>query len=252
MQLLELDKPVKLPPQPWCKGYEMRCQKGHLIGSFRRDVDFHREPLRPSMIEFAVGQEVTDERQAMICHVCGSKVPMPPPPRTVAPAELVGDIRENKEHAGLEIICKDIADYLVKQYPDWLWAIRPSQRRGMISIYNLQLSGHYAFHIRMDDIQNDTRLKRAKQGAGELLERFNMPRGRMDPIKLAALPRDFAGNPIPDLGDKTKLTKNERLGQLMRAGELRFYSNGRQRFARVGGGKTDVQAEKSLILTGGR
>lgn len=248
-QLLDLNPDRRQPPKPWCKGYEMRCTAGHLVGKFKRDVNYHTEPLRPHMIEFEPDQLVVDERAPFKCHVCGAAIMKPPAPASTAGPEIVTDIRDSDEHASLEIICKDIADYLFQEYPGWLWAIRPSEKRGMISVYNLQLSGHYGYHIRIDDIQNDARRQAAKTGAGELLERYNQPRGPMNPERLAAIPRDFAGNPLPDLSDKSRLTKSEKIGQMMRTGDLKFYKLGSQRFARMGRGAPDPRNER-LILPG--
>lgn len=250
-ELLEIKIESSLPAGPWKKGYMMTCQRGHKVGKFKRDVDPAREPIRPTMIDFEPGQEVKDSREAFLCHVCSKPVLMPPIPNpAIARAEYVGDVRQLAEHASLEIICKDIGDYLFKTYPGWMWAIRPSQKQGMISIFCLQLSGHYSANIRISDVQNDARLKAAKRQAGELLERYGMPRGPLDAAKLAMIPRDFANNPIPDLGDKDKLSKSEKVSQLIRSKELKLYKLGEHRFARVGKGHADVNAEKQLIITG--
>lgn len=104
-------------------------------------------------------------------------------------------------HGSTETLCKDIADILVRRYPDWSWAIQPQEFGGVINIYNFHLHNQYGFTLKMDDLSNPRPRKRLVERAGhEILRRFRMPdRMRMD--VLAEAPRDIAGNCIPDISD---------------------------------------------------
>lgn len=111
------------------------------------------------------------------------------------PAELT-----KHNHASTVILCKDIADILVKQYPDWAWAVQPQEIGQVINVFNLNLHSEYGYTIRMDDIMHDPHRKQAYRAGGEILARFGMPR-KMDRALLAAAPRDLRGNCIPDISD---------------------------------------------------
>jgi hypothetical protein len=98
------------------------------------------------------------------------------------------------------ILCKDMADILVKRYPGWSWAIKPNAFGRMIDVYCLQLHSEYGYTIRMVDIMNDPRRRQATIAGHEILRRFGMP-DRMDIDRLKAAPRDARGQCIPDISD---------------------------------------------------
>lgn len=103
-------------------------------------------------------------------------------------------------HASTVILVKDIADILVKRYPDWAWAVQPDERGQVINIYNLHCHTEYAYTIRMDDIMYDPRRREAYKAGHDILRRFRQP-DRMNPEKLAESPRDAKGMLIPDISD---------------------------------------------------
>jgi hypothetical protein len=103
-------------------------------------------------------------------------------------------------HASTVIMCKDIADILVKRYPGWSWAVQPQDFGQVVNIFNLHLHSEFAYTIRYDDIMNDPRRRQAIKGGHEILRRFGVS-DRMIPYKLAELPRDARGNCIPDISD---------------------------------------------------
>lgn len=110
-------------------------------------------------------------------------------------------------HPSTVILCKDIADILVKRYPGWAWAVQPQEFGQVINIFNLNLHTHYGFTIRMDDIMNDPRRRWAVRAGHEILRRFRMP-DRMSRTVLAEAPRDLHGQCIPDISDfKSKKEK---------------------------------------------
>lgn len=115
---------------------------------------------------------------------------------------------DDSYHASTVILCKDIADILVKKYPGYLWAVQPDERGQMINIYNHNLHNQYGYRIRMKEIMDDPTRRLALIAGGEILERFKQPH-TMDPEALRDMPRDLAGNGIPDLtGVATKQQKH--------------------------------------------
>ena len=110
-------------------------------------------------------------------------------------------------HSSTVILCKDIADLLVRHYPDWAWAVQPDEFGQVINIFNLNLHSEYGYTIRMVDIMHDPSRKQAVRAGGEILKRFRMPR-RMNRELLASAPRDARGMCIPDISDfKSKKAK---------------------------------------------
>lgn len=87
---------------------------------------------------------------------------------------------------------KNIAEYLHKHYPGHLWAVMVE--KGIITIKNLALSGQWGFILHQDKIDNDGRdIVRA---AGELLERYNLHRGKLKENEFMDLKRNFKGEII--------------------------------------------------------
>lgn len=103
-------------------------------------------------------------------------------------------------HGSTVILCKDIADILVKRYPGWMWVVKPNQFGQVIDIYCLQLHNQYGYTIPIKDIMNDPRRRQATIAGHEILRRFGMP-DRMNKDRLAAAPRDMLGHCIPDISD---------------------------------------------------
>lgn len=108
--------------------------------------------------------------------------------------------------AGTELVCKDIADLLVKHYPGFQWAIQPSEFGGVFNIYCLNFSGRYGYRIRMADIVNDAKRREAVRAGGEILKRFGYHGSSFRPELMAEIKRNAKGEAIPNLSDK----KNDR------------------------------------------
>ena len=89
---------------------------------------------------------------------------------------------------------KRIHDKLTKHYPGHMWAVNVNQ--GVAFIKNLMLSGNWGFIIKLKDIDND--YKKVIQAGGEILERYNVSRGRLKEQEILNLDRDFALRPIGD------------------------------------------------------
>ena len=97
---------------------------------------------------------------------------------------------------------KEIAEALNAQYPGHLWAVRVQGEYGVASIHNLMLSGEWGYRLLLDKNYSVSDLRsRAIKAGGEILERFNVKRGKMNDDHMATMATDFAGRV---LGDKSK------------------------------------------------
>jgi hypothetical protein len=102
--------------------------------------------------------------------------------------------------AGVDISSNDfmmsrtIAEALHAHYPGHLWAVTCEGKTGLITIRDLFLSGAYGYVLKIGDVFSISDLERkAIMGAGEILERFKMERGRFDEAKYHTMKTDFAG-----------------------------------------------------------
>lgn len=139
--------------------------------------------------------------------------------------------------ASMVILCKEIADHLAKEYPGWLWGVNPQEFGGLVNIINFTLHDAWAYRIKVSEIQNDLHnLAAAKQGAGELLERFGMPRGPYNDHckeRLKTARRDVRGQLIPDTTDKDhNLTHAQRIERDIAEGRLSIIERNGRTFAR--------------------
>ena len=91
-------------------------------------------------------------------------------------------------------ICELVAGVLLHHYPGHNWLVQADRRKGLINIRNLSLHGGLGCRIPMGGYASASELERlAMLYGGELLERFNVERGRLDQVAVDALPTDFAG-----------------------------------------------------------
>lgn len=74
---------------------------------------------------------------------------------------------------------------LRKAYPQWAdwWHISIDSRGGIVQVRNLRLSGDMGFVLHITDI--DPEMRRVRQMAGELFERFGVARSKAMSIKRA-------------------------------------------------------------------
>lgn len=138
-------------------------------------------------------------------------------------------------HASTVILCKDIADLLVKTYPGWLWAVEPQEFGQVINVYCHNLHTQYGYTIRMRDIMDDPRRREAVRAGGEILRRFRMP-NRFDAAALAAAPRDMNGNCIPDISDfaTRKQVREAEIARKLSTGEWKIVEADGKRYLRAG------------------
>ena len=87
--------------------------------------------------------------------------------------------------AGVAVLHDNLRKALLNVYPAFedFWKIRIDTRGGIVQIWNLAISGEYGIILHIKDI--DPEMRKVRKLAGELLERFNVARGRALSIKTA-------------------------------------------------------------------
>ena len=110
--------------------------------------------------------------------------------------------------AAITVLCKQIGDTLETHYPGWLWLVVPDVEGGVLSILSLRLSGEWGYRFRTADISGDAKVasQQIVRAAGEILERFRVPRGTYRYDAWVDAPK-FAGMCVPGLNDKPGLTR---------------------------------------------
>lgn len=113
---------------------------------------------------------------------------------------LVANEHDAKQDA-LDIhLAMMIAEALNQAYPGHLWAVNVRGDQGIATIHNLMLSGEWGYILHLDKRYSASEtVAAAKRGAGEILERYNVSRGRANMEKMAHMATDFAGRVIGDL-----------------------------------------------------
>jgi hypothetical protein len=151
-----------------------------------------------------------------------------------APEGTVHDPRQLRSLPGsLEMVVKDCGDWLERNYPGWAWVLQPNLTGQVVNLFSYRLHSNWAVIMHIDKIQEwDIRQKWLPRYAGELLERFGLPRVSFERARseYMAKDRDFQGFLIPDVvGSVTKLTKNQKLEIAMREGHTTFHRDGQGR-----------------------
>lgn len=88
----------------------------------------------------------------------------------------------------------NIIKALRKAYPKWAdyWHITIDTRGGIVQVRNLKLSGDMGFQLKIVNV--DTEMRKVREMAGELFERFNVARERGMSINRAMA--DVKADPI--------------------------------------------------------
>ena len=73
-----------------------------------------------------------------------------------------------------------------------------SLKAGMLSVYNLSLSGEWGFYIKLREVMDVNGPKRVVMAGGEILERYRMKRGAFDANQYEGLKTDHLGNFVAD------------------------------------------------------
>ena len=105
-------------------------------------------------------------------------------------------------HGSLANLTKRYGEALEKHYPGWWWLINPDENAGCMYIYSLRLSGEWGYILKIKEIQNDEHEKAAVMAGGEILDRYNIRRGKYDRELLQGKMKDLRDNFIPDVTDR--------------------------------------------------
>ena len=100
------------------------------------------------------------------------------------------------ESDGDELVAKRVSEILDTHYPGYLWGVHVGVREGVIDLLNFNLSGKHGYTIKLSGVVTHRELRAAViRGAGELLERYNLPRARYDNDRYQNIPVDWTGLP---------------------------------------------------------
>jgi len=105
------------------------------------------------------------------------------------------NLSETAPSADDYLTARTVAEKLNEIYPGYMWAVHCQRESGVLDIRNLNLPSRYAFTLHVNKIATASELvRKAARGAGEILERFRLARGRIDWDTYDSLPMDLAGN----------------------------------------------------------
>lgn len=95
------------------------------------------------------------------------------------------------------IMAKNMAELLHRHYPGHLWAVSCDGK--FADVRNLALSGNWGWRIAVAKLSSGSEFdKKVVKAGGELLERYNLARGKFNVDRYANLPTNFAGHVIGD------------------------------------------------------
>ena len=92
------------------------------------------------------------------------------------------------------LLARTMAEALHGAYPGHLWGVTCNHETGMADVRNLALSGNWGFRLKLQGIYSASQFKAdVLKAGGEILERFNVSRGKADGDQLTTMPVNFAG-----------------------------------------------------------
>jgi hypothetical protein len=89
---------------------------------------------------------------------------------------------------------KAISEVLQRHYPGHHWAVNVNGEGGVATIKNFSLSGDWGFLLMLSAFSASELDKRVVMAGGELLERYNLSRGRRIEAEMNAVRFDRLGN----------------------------------------------------------
>jgi len=135
------------------------------------------------------------------------------------------DPRKLDVTSSLEVVVKRAGAALEEKYPGWWWCINPDETAGVVYIYALRLSGEWGYTIKIADMQERPR-RLAIAAGGEILERYNIRRGKYKWSLLKGKMVDLRGNYIPDITDRLskeqKKVRDTELTKAVKEGKAAF------------------------------
>lgn len=107
------------------------------------------------------------------------------------------DIEQAKRDQQDQLRAKRICETLERKYPGYLWMANVDSRNGIANFWTPTTSGMHGYTIKLSEWDSDDKI--IIQGAGEILERYRLCRGRMREDQVMELERDLRGNAKGDL-----------------------------------------------------
>lgn len=96
----------------------------------------------------------------------------------------------NPFKAADERLVRDVWAVLQQHYPGHPWHVTASHRAGMAQIF-LPTFSTWSFNIRLSDLKADPHMGLVIKGAGEMLERWRLPRAGFDVSHYVAAQKRF-------------------------------------------------------------
>jgi hypothetical protein len=93
-------------------------------------------------------------------------------------------------------IAKEVAETLDKHYSGHAWMVTAEVEQGIVKVWNGKLSGTWGFIVNMADLANDPKMKIVIKAGGEILERYNLSRGKAIEQEIDGLFYDFKGDAV--------------------------------------------------------
>lgn len=118
--------------------------------------------------------------------------------RVDAPATLELLHQDSPECAANDVLmATEMAKALDDAYPNHLWAVTCEGKTGIATIRNLRLSGNRGFILKLPTVYSASEFKkRVVMAGGEVLERYQIARGRLNMNNIRDCKTDFAGQKI--------------------------------------------------------
>lgn len=85
---------------------------------------------------------------------------------------------------------KELLEFIVSEYPGYKWIVEV--RTGLVTVVNETFCPDYGFRLYTSMLDNDG--KEIRRWAGDLLERYGVPRGGIVVGAVDEMPRDLRGN----------------------------------------------------------
>lgn len=94
------------------------------------------------------------------------------------------------------LMAKEMAELLNKHYPGHMWAVScDGGGTGFADVRNLSLSGTWGFRVKLRELFSASDFRhRIVMAGGEILERYNLSRGKLRPEEFASIPITFNGD----------------------------------------------------------
>ena len=91
-------------------------------------------------------------------------------------------------------LAKLVSEELTKHYPGHVWAVNVQSQHGVITVKNMNLSGNRGFLLHYRNMKSYDEVKRqAMWAGGEILERYQLSRGRFNMTEYRGLKQSVPG-----------------------------------------------------------